>query len=492
MSRSAAQGMRRHFAVRAAILALLALAYLAVALAPVLLAWAQGLPRRPFVDDFSSAMALAAFAMLLAEFYLSGRFRAVSAGAGIDLVMRMHQLLARTALVLVALHPFLYSLPFTAGGTGAPSRMHAVLLTPAATVSGMLALLLLGALVVFAMFRDQLGWRYETWRLTHGLGAAALAAFGFHHALDIGRYSAHAWLAGFWGGALVLALLALAHIYFVKPLLMARRSRRHRVAALRKVALKTWRLELEPESGDGAWYEPGQFAWLRFGRPFLNLLEFPFSLASAPAADGSKAVFLIKEVGDFTGAIGNLAVGAPVYVDGPHGNFTLRRRSGAGIALIAGGIGVAPISGLLRHLVATRDPRPVSLIFGNRVAEQVLPLDEGLAGGLPGSVRVHHVLSEPPPGWRGLRGMLDANTLERLLPVEGRADWLYFVCGPPEMIDAVENALEQLGVPLGQIVAEKFRYTARGATRRDRLMLGAYIAISVAIVGVAAAFALRG
>jgi predicted ferric reductase len=235
-----AHGGRGHFALRAAIITALSLAYLAVATAPVLLAWAQGLPRRPFLDDFSSAIALAAFAMLLAEFYLSGRFRAVSAGVGIDLVMRMHQLLARTALVLVALHPFLYSLPFTSGGIGAPSRIHAVLLTPAATVTGMLALVLLGALMIFAIFRDQLGWRYETWRLTHGLGAAALAALGFHHALDIGRYSAHTWLAGFWGIALVLAVLALAHIYFVKPLLMAQRGRRHRIAALRKVALKTW------------------------------------------------------------------------------------------------------------------------------------------------------------------------------------------------------------------------------------------------------------
>jgi hypothetical protein len=47
--------------------------YLLIALAPLALAYMQGLPRRSFSDELSSALAMVAFAMLLMEFVLSGR-----------------------------------------------------------------------------------------------------------------------------------------------------------------------------------------------------------------------------------------------------------------------------------------------------------------------------------------------------------------------------------------------------------------------------------
>ena len=43
----------------------LLLFYLLIALTPLALAWAQGLPRRPLVDELSSALAAVGFAMLL-------------------------------------------------------------------------------------------------------------------------------------------------------------------------------------------------------------------------------------------------------------------------------------------------------------------------------------------------------------------------------------------------------------------------------------------
>ena len=52
-----------------------------------------------------------AYAILLAEFLLSGRFRSVSRKIGIDVTMRFHQLLARSAVVLALLHPLAYTNP---------------------------------------------------------------------------------------------------------------------------------------------------------------------------------------------------------------------------------------------------------------------------------------------------------------------------------------------------------------------------------------------
>jgi len=163
--------------------ALLLALYLALTLLPLLLATLQDAPRRAWLDELSTGLAMAGFAVLLAEFALSGRFRALSRGIGMDLTMRLHQWMALGALGFLIAHPILYT---DYGWRPGPGGLGGVKLTPAATVSGMLAWLVLLMLVFFAWARRQLPWSYESWRLSHGLAALALAALGAHHALDTG------------------------------------------------------------------------------------------------------------------------------------------------------------------------------------------------------------------------------------------------------------------------------------------------------------------
>jgi predicted ferric reductase len=51
--------------------------------------------------------------------------------------------------------------------------------------------------------------------------------------------------------------------------------------------------------------------------------------------------------------------------------------------------------------------------------------------------------------------MLSADVIRRHVDFsQGRFEC--FICGPPVMMDAVERALRSLGVPIGDIHAEKF------------------------------------
>jgi len=101
------------------------------------------------------------------------------------------------------------------------------------------------------------------------------------------------------------------------------------------------------------------------------------------------------------------------------------------------------------------------------------------------------VLAEPPAGWSGLRGQLDAANLRACLPRDDARAWLYFVCGPPAMIDAVELALARLGVPLRQIVSERFVYDTGIVTPRERLTRGVIAAGVAAQIAAVLAFVLR-
>lgn len=427
--------------------------YLVVALAPLGIATALNLPPRPFLDELSSALAMTAYAMLLMEFILSGRFKIVSGRIGIDITMRFHQLIARVLVVFILIHPFIYTTPFSTPLPWDSSGQLSLGITPLSLVSGMLGWLLLFVLVFWAIFQRDFGMRYETWRLCHGIGAGVIALLGLHHTLDAGRYSAHTPLTVFWFALLAVAMFTLVQVYLIRPWQHSRHP--YRVISIDKIAHKTWELIIEPCQGEAMNFLPGQFVWLTLNRSPFAITEHPFSISSCPA-DRPRIGFTIKEMGDFTNTIGTIPIGSTAYIDGPHGHLVLQGKSGNGLAFIAGGSGLAPIMSMLRQLHADRDPRPIKLVYGNRVMDQILYQQELNDMWETLNMTIEHILSDPPLGWIGKTGQLDINSLHGCLEAGDCEKWLYVVCGPAPMIDSVEHSLQQLGVPLRRIISEKF------------------------------------
>lgn len=430
-------------------------AYLLILLLPLGMAHLGGWEPRSFMDELATGAGMVAFSAILLEFVLSGRFRSVSAKIGMDVTMRLHQLLARSALVLALIHPFLYQAPFRPALPFDPTRQLTLEANTAGLATGLLAWLLLATLIALAMGRNRLSYRYETWRLMHGFGALAVALAAWHHAVHVGRYSQDPALATLWMVMSLIAVLSLVHVYVIKPFLQ--RQRPWAVKSVRKLALKTWEVTIEPKGHDGLSYEAGQFVWLNVGSSPFTLNENPFSIASAPAG-GKELRFIIKELGDFTRTVGNIAPGTAAHVDGGFGHLTISGRGEEGIALIAGGVGIAPLMGILRQLVATGDRRPVILLYGNRTAEQIACGDELEAIAARHPLDAVQILSEPPKGWKGETGLVDAGLIRRRFGDQQFRNWLFVMCGPAPMLEGAEAALIELGVPSGQILSERFQY----------------------------------
>jgi ferredoxin-NADP reductase len=70
---------------------------------------------------------------------------------------------------------------------------------------------------------------------------------------------------------------------------------------------------------------------------------------------------------------------------------------------------------------------------------------------------VSYVVSDPPAGWTGERGRIDADVLRRGLPANHQV-LQYFICGPGAMHDALEDVLGDLGVPRGHVHTERFNF----------------------------------
>lgn len=400
---------------------------------------------------------MTAFAAMLVEFVMSGRFRVISGGIGIDLTMRLHQLFARTALILVLVHPVLYTLPIPnyAMPWDVTAARH-LRLDATTMLSGGAAWILLVCLVFTGIGRSSLPYSYESWRIGHGIGAVLVAGFTAHHAFAAGRYSSTEPLALFWLALLGIAAASLVYVYLVGPLL--RLGRPFEVVSVSRIAERTWELVIARRDGAPVSFKAGQFVWLSVRPTPFSKHENPFSIASAPAAR-DRLEFVIKEAGDFTRSLAGIATGRRAWIDGPHGGMVLPGPDAPGIGLIAGGVGIAPMLSVLRQMRETGDTRPTALLYGNRAASQIVYRDELDAMDATDHVTVTHVLGDPQDGWDGLVGIVDPASIEAAFGSrEGSADWTYLLCGPPRMLDGAEAALMARGVPASRIISERFVY----------------------------------
>lgn len=425
-------------------------AYFAAVLLPLFVSYLVGGPPRPLRLELASGLGILAFAMILAEFVLSGRFKSVSNGVGMDVTMRLHQMMARTALVFAMLHPFLFQGSPSGGARPWDTSRQLTLTTDFTDLStGIAAFVLLPCLVLFAIGRTQLDFKYETWRLMHGIGAILIALLLLHHTVYAGRYGSQPVMTWIWVAMTVIAVGSLLYVYFLEPL--GDKARGWRVKSVHQRAPQQWELTVTPDAHSGFDYKAGQFAWLNVGHSAFSLHENPFSISSAPS-DGPDVSFLIKELGDFTRTVGQIETGTRAYLDGPYGHMTVQDRHEPGIALIAGGVGVAPMLGILRDLRLRNDPREVKMIYANRAEQQIVCRQE------LEPENVTYVLSDPPADWAGETGFIDAVLMDRVFTPDQYTNWVFVICGPPIMMDIVEDILIAKGTPASQILSERFNY----------------------------------
>jgi predicted ferric reductase len=424
--------------------------YLAVCVAPLLFALLGERPAgRPFLVELSVALGFVGLAVLGLQVVVTSRVKDLAGPYGMDVVLAFHRQMSTVGFAMVLAHPLLLL----------ATEIDVVALLDLRTAPwrarfGVLAILAMTALVVTSVWRERLRIPYEWWKVAHGVLAVVVVGAGLLHVLLVGHHVASPWKVALWAVMTVALLSTLIWARIVQPVLMLRRP--WEVAAVEPEGADTWTMRLRPVGHDGLRFQPGQFAWLVVdGSPF-SVHEHPFSISSS-AERTDEITFSIKELGDWTSQVGQIEPGTVAYVDGPYGGFSPDRGEGPGFLMVAGGIGITPILSSLRTFADRGEARPVTLIYGGSDLDDLAFLDELRALGDVLDLTVVPVPETPPPGWEGESGYVDADLLDRHLPRAQRDRWQVFVCGPPPMLDAVEHALDDLGLPPSHVHAERFQ-----------------------------------
>ena len=398
-----------------------------------------------FWTDFSVALGFVGLALMGVEFALVARVKPVAEPFGTDALVDFHREIGYAGLAFVLIH---VALSADLGKVKAftPSE------TPARVVFGAIAAAALLALVVTSVWRRRFRLSYELWQVLHAVLAVVAVVAALVHVLLVNYYVDTVWKQVLWALMTAAFLGLIVWVRVLRPLQIRRRP--WTVERITPERDRTTVLTLRPDGHDGMRFEPGQFAWITVGRSPFSVTSHPFSFCSSAEADGSLEV-AIKDAGDFSSSVATVEPGTEVYVDGPHGVFSIDQYEGAGFCLIAGGVGIAPALSMLETLADRADVRPVVLFAGNRNWDSIILRNriEALTDRL--TLTVVHVVEEPPPGWTGETGYVTADVLARHLPASFRR-FQFFACGPNAMLDAVEEALVRIGTPADRIHTERF------------------------------------
>lgn len=219
------------------------------------------------------------------------------------------------------------------------------------------------------------------------------------------------------------------------------------VTARREVAEGT--IEVALERPEGFNFQAGQYLQLRV--PSLDHRDHRgssrvFSIASSPLNEETIAIAFRDTGSGFKRTLRGLDAGEEVLIEGPHGFCILPRDRERRVVLVAGGIGITPFLSMVRFAVEPDTDTPqITLLYANRTRKVAAYLDEleDLVRGRP-RVSLHTRF-----------GLADEEFLRR--HVRDPQERLWYVAGPPGMIEVVRGALHSFRVPLWNVLSEEFQ-----------------------------------
>ncbi len=231
-----------------------------------------------------------------------------------------------------------------------------------------------------------------------------------------------------------------------------------KLKARREVAEGTMAFHFEKPSGYA--FKAGQFTNVALiGPPETDDEgdDRTFSIASAPGEPDLMFATRMRNT-VFKRVLKTLPLGSPVTIGSPAGRMVLHEDAARPAVFLAGGIGITPFRSILVHAAREHLPHRLFLFYSNRRPEDAAFLDE--LKDLERENRQYKLIgtmtdvdrSNRP--WHGETGYIDKAMLARYLgDLNGP---IYFVVGPPALVDSLRAMLTHAGVPGDAIRIEKF------------------------------------
>ncbi|MBB6583860.1 1,2-phenylacetyl-CoA epoxidase subunit PaaE [Ralstonia solanacearum] len=241
------------------------------------------------------------------------------------------------------------------------------------------------------------------------------------------------------------------------------------------------RFDVPDDLRDAYRFTQGQFLTLRVpsGEAGQGELRRSYSICCAVQdydAHGELRVAVKRvDAGVFSNHLHDrIRVGQTLDVLPPDGRFyvPLAAESARHYVAFAAGSGITPVLSLIKTTLAAEPHSRFTLVYGNRTVDSIIFAEalEDLKDRYLDRFALYHVLSRQPQEIALFNGRLDGDKARAFLDTLIPPDEIdaAFICGPSTMIDAVEAALLERGVPRERVHAERFGVPVGDAGARPR------------------------
>ena len=181
---------------------------------------------------------------------------------------------------------------------------------------------------------------------------------------------------------------------------------------------------------------------------------------ATPPFDKKTGGFMKVNPGVCSSYIFSLKPGDKVMISGPYGEFHVKDTNRE-MMFIGGGAGMAPMrSHILDQFRTKKTNRKTSFWYGGRSLRELFYVEDfrAIEKDFP-NFKFNIALSEPRPedNWTGYTGFIHQVILDNYLKNHPEPEEIeYYLCGPPQMNDAVQKMLDDLGVPKEMFAFDDF------------------------------------
>ena len=191
-------------------------------------------------------------------------------------------------------------------------------------------------------------------------------------------------------------------------------------------------------------FTPGQATEVAINKEGWKEERRPFTFTSLP--DASSLQFTIKTYPSHKGVTNELLALKPGDELILHDVWGAISYKGEGV-FIAGGAGITPFLSIFRDLQRKNSIAGNKLIFANKTKADVIQENE--LRNILGNAFINILSDESIDGYA--HGFISKEFLEANIE---SFDKIFYVCGPPPMMDAVQGFLAELGVTNNSVVVE--------------------------------------
>lgn len=200
-------------------------------------------------------------------------------------------------------------------------------------------------------------------------------------------------------------------------------------------------------------YLPGQFFFVTL-KSNGKVLKKHFSFSSSPTEQDHIEFTKKLTNSEFSGALKKLGKNDWAEIEAPFGKFTFIGEFNK-IALLAGGIGITPFRSICRYCTDKQLKNRITLIYGNKTEEDIVFRKEFEdMQRLNKNLKCVFTINEDNDSWKGLTGFINSNMIRK--EISDYKNTIFFLCGPPGMVEALKGIINQLGIAADNIKAEYF------------------------------------